>query len=356
MKIALITDSHWGVRNDEMAFIENNKTFLDNMFFPYLKENDIDTMIHLGDLVDRRKYTNNYTMNRLREDFTDQLYKKGIKSHFIVGNHDTYYKNTNNVNSLRELLMNKYDNFFKIYDTLPEDIKFDGLQMMFIPWICSENRDETFKRINTTKSQIALGHLEIAGFEMYKGSLVSHGDDRSLFSRFESVYSGHFHHRSTDGQIFYLGSHAEFTWSDFDDPRGFHIFDTETRTVKFIENPYKMFKKLFYDDTAEDFDLANIDLSEYEKKFVKVIIKEKSNSFYYDKFIELLEKTGPVDIQVVEDHLNLDVENDQDIINEAESTLEIFKKYIENFKTKNIDKVKLEKTIVEIYNEALTVG
>ena len=117
-----------------------------------------------------------------------------------------------------------------------------------------------------------MGHLEIQGFEMFKGSVVSHGDDRSVFGKFDICMSGHFHHRSTDGHIYYLGSHAEFTWSDYDDPRGFHIFDTETREITFIQNPFKMFKKIWYNDSEPDFINKKIDYSEFRGCMLKVIV------------------------------------------------------------------------------------
>lgn len=353
MKIALITDTHWGVRNDNVAFLDNSKQFLDNVFFPTIDDAGIKTIIHLGDLVDRRKYININTARRLREDFIEPIEERNIETHIIAGNHDTYYKNTNKVNALQELIGEKYNNF-TLY-TEATTVLFGGVPILFIPWITDENRQNTLYNIESTDAQIAMGHLEIQGFEMYKGSLVSHGDDRSIFSKFDLCMSGHYHHRSTDGHIFYLGSHAEFTWSDYDDPKGFHIFDTETRELTFIENPYKMFKKVWYNDADDAFLQKKINYSEFRGCVIKVIVTNKTNHFWFDKFIENLEGENPIDMQIVEDHLHLDLEDDQDIVNEAESTLQIFEKFIDHYEVKNLSKEKLLKKITELYNEALSI-
>ena len=352
MKIALITDTHWGVRNDNIAFLENTKTFLDNIFFPYLDEHSIKNIIHLGDLVDRRKYINFYTANRLRKDFLVPLDERGITMDVIAGNHDTYFKNTNEINSLTELVDQKYNGISIYYE--PIEKIYDGVKILLLPWICDDNRERTYKIMETTNAQICMGHLALQGFEMYKGSPISDGMDPGSFGRFDVVCSGHYHHRSSNGHIFYLGSHGEFTWSDYQDHRGFHIFDTETRELKFIQNPYKMFKKLWYNDKNEDFLKTKINYSEYAGSIVRVIIQNKTNPFWFDKFIENIEQQNPVEIQIVEDHLNLNLEEDSDIVDEAESTVDIFKKYIKAIETP-INKEKLENKIVEIYNEALTL-
>lgn len=354
MKIALITDTHWGVRGDNNIFLDNSKLFLDNIFFPYLDSNNIKTVIHGGDIVDRRKYININTAKRLREDFLTPLSERDLDVHIIAGNHDTYFKNTNDVNAIQEIIKGSYPKF-KIYDKFAESFDFGGTSILLIPWICADNREQILNEIKSTKSQIAIGHLEIQGFEMYKGSIVSHGDDRSVFDKFDMVFSGHFHHRSTDGHIFYLGSHGEFTWSDYNDPRGFHVFDTETREIEFIENPYKIFKKVWYNDSDEDFLQTKVDYSQFKNSIVKVIVTNKTNHFWFDKFIENIESENPYQIQIVEDHLNLNLEEDEDIVNEAESTLDIFKKYIDGYEVKHIDKNKLSNKITELYNEAISL-
>jgi DNA repair exonuclease SbcCD nuclease subunit len=353
LKIALITDTHWGVRNDNIAFMDNSKKFLDEVFFPYIKNSGIDTIVHLGDLVDRRKYININTARRLREDFLDPLANGGYDVHFIAGNHDTYFKNTNSVNALRELVVDKYN--FKVYDQLPREVEFDGTFVLMLPWICDENRKQCLEKIKSTPAQIIMGHLELAGFEMYRGSMVSHGDDRHIFDRFDLVLSGHYHHRSSDGTIHYLGSHAEFTWSDYDDPKGFHVLDTVTRELTFIQNPYKMFDKVWYDDVTPGKEPEKYDYSSLKGKIVKVIVTNKSNPYMFDKFINNLESQGLIDMHIVDDHLNLSLETDDDIVNEAESTINIFKNYISSMEVKNIDKVRLEKTISELYSEALNI-
>lgn len=352
MKIALLTDSHAGVRNDSLAFHDYMKRFYDDVFFKYLDTNGIRSVVHCGDIIDRRKYININTAYRLRKDLIEPAINRNIDWHQCLGNHDTYHKNTNEVSSFVELF-NKFP--LNIYDKATE-VMFDGLKILLVPWICDDNKEHSFKLIKETNAQICFGHLELQGFEMFKGSIISHGEDPELFSRFDLVGSGHFHHRSTRGNIYYLGSPAEYTWSDYNDPRGFHIFDTETRQLTFIENPYKMFHKIWYNDGDKKFLSTEIDYSEFKGKIIKVIIQEKNNPYWFDKFVENIEKQNPVDIQIVEDHLNLGLEEDQDIVNEAESTIDIFKKYIENTDAKGINKLKLEQKIVDLYHEALTIA
>lgn len=348
-KICLLSDTHWGIRNDSPHFIEYNKKFLDNIFFPYLKENNIKEVIHLGDLVDRRKYINFVTAKRLREDFLEKIEENSINMNIILGNHDVYYKNTLGVNALYELIEGKYNNIHIIDE--PCIGEWFGQNYLLLPWICDENRDETFKLIGETDAQVVFGHLELVGFEMYKGSPASHGQDSSIFDKFDCVFSGHYHHRSTNGHIFYLGSHSEFTWSDYDDPRGFHIFDTETRQIKFIENPYKIFHKIWYNDEKP----IDIDFSQYTGTIIKVIVQNKNDVILFDKFMGDLEKVEPIEVQVVEDHLNLNLTDDDTIIDEAESTLEILKKYASSYDSKNVEKKRIFKKLDELYMEALTL-
>lgn len=353
MRIALITDTHWGVRNDSAVFHDYFNKFLENTFFPYVDQQGIKTVIHLGDLVDRRKYINFLTANRLKTDFLDRLRDRGIDCHVIAGNHDVYYKNTNKINALDELVVGKYENV-KVY-TSPETIKFDGTPILLLPWICEDNYQESMNAIKDTPAQIVMGHLELNGFEMFRGSISDHGMDHKLFDRFDVVCSGHYHHKSDTGNIHYLGAFAEYTWSDFDDPRGFHVFDTETRELTFIRNPYRMFEKVWYDDAGKtssqiisdsQFDISN--------KMVKVIVKNKTNPYFFDLFIDNLEKSGPIDVQVVEDHLHLDLMDDEEIVDEAEDTLSVCRKYIGQLSL-NVDQKKLERVITNLYSEALQV-
>jgi DNA repair exonuclease SbcCD nuclease subunit len=348
MKIALITDTHWGVRNDHLAFLDNNKRFLDEVFFPYLDLHRIGSVIHLGDLVDRRKYLNINTAKRLRDDFISPLRERNITPHLIIGNHDTYYKNTNSVNSIREF----FNNDFIFYERATV-LNCDGVPILFIPWICDDNREETLELIKNTDAQIALGHLELAGFEMYRGSPVSHGDDRSLFNKFDLVCSGHYHHKSSHGNINYLGSHAEFTWSDYDDPKGFHILDTETRELTFIVNPYKMFRKIWYNDKDKTADeVMDRDFSKYAGAYVKLIVSNKDNPFVFDLFTTKLYEAAPLEVTIVEDHRNMDTISEEDLLDEAEDTLTILSKYIGTIES-NVDNKDLDILMRSLYHEAL---
>jgi DNA repair exonuclease SbcCD nuclease subunit len=327
------------------------KKFIDDVFFPTLRSHGIVDIYHLGDLVDRRKYINFNTARRLREDFLDPLQGEGFSMHIIAGNHDTYYKNTNEVNALDEMLFAKYDNI-QIYTNLADTYFPDGSPVLLLPWICDENREKSIQAINKTIAQVAFGHLELAGFDLFRGHKNEHGDDPNLFSRFDLVCSGHYHTRSNSSNIFYLGTPAQYTWSDYSDDKGFHILDTNTRALSFIENPHTSFKKFFYDDLNKQMDeVLLFDVNDFKDCYVKVVVKNKTNPYWFDLVIDRLEKSGAADLQVVEDHFNLDLEADSDIVNEAEDTMSIVRKFIGSMNI-NTDKKRVENIIQNLYIEA----
>jgi DNA repair exonuclease SbcCD nuclease subunit len=352
MKIALITDTHWGARGDSPAFAEYFNRFYYEHFFPYLVEHGINNIFHLGDIVDRRKYINFVTARHLRR-FVEHCDSSGIHLDVIIGNHDTSFKNTNEVNSMRELFEHsKYDiNYYSD----PTVVQLGDVDIAVLPWICSGNYEESMEFIKKTNAQILFGHLELAGFEMYKGAVNDNGFDSKIFDKFDLVCSGHFHHKSTRGNINYLGAPYEMSWSDYNDPRGFHVFDTETRELEFIRNPLTMFNKVHYHDQDKTLDeIMAVDFDHYKGSYVKLIVHTKTNPYWFDMFVDKIEKAGVLDLQVVDDNLNLQLEDDGDIVNEAEDTLTVLNKVVEQVDSR-VDKKVLYTFLSSLYTEALSV-
>jgi DNA repair exonuclease SbcCD nuclease subunit len=351
MQIAILGDTHFGVRGDSPFFHSYYKKFYKEVFFPYLKENNILHVIQLGDVFDRRKFVNYQTLNQCKDYFFNPINQE-YQSWLLVGNHDTYFKNTNEVNSL-DLLLGQYHNITQVLE--PYEHEFEGVNILMVPWICNENYTRVMSAMEKSTAQILMGHFEINGFEMHKGAYCDSGVEPSIFSKFDLVVSGHFHTKSTRGNIVYTGTPYEMTWSDWDDQKGFHVLDTDTRELRFVPNPLRMFHKIWYDDTNASMDeVLAIDFSEYKDTIVKVIIKNKLNPVWFDMYIEKLERAGTIDLQVVEDHLNLNLEDDSDIVNEAEDTLTILNKYVGQLELK-ADKTKLENLLRTLYNEALSM-
>ena len=352
MKVALLGDTHHGARNDNLAFHDFFETFYTQVFFPYLEQNDIKHVIQFGDLFDRRKYINFMTLAKSREYFFDQLKARNITMDVFVGNHDTFYKNTNKVNS-PDLLLGEYTNINTYSDPLVKN--YDGLDIALLPWVNSNNYEAVLKFIKKTSAQILFGHLELIGFEMHRGAINDHGMDKKIFDKFDIVCSGHFHHKSSKGNIHYLGTPYEMTWSDYNDQKGFHILDTDTREITFVPNPLRMFNKIYYDDTNKTLEqILDFDVTQYNNSIIKVIVQNKNNPYWFDMFISKLEQSGIVDMQVVEDHLNLNLEDDSDIIDEAEDTLTILRKVVDTIDT-NVSKKELDKFLTSLYNEAMHV-
>lgn len=352
MKIAVITDTHWGVRGDSTAFHDNFAKFYCNVFFPEIDKRGIKTVLHLGDLVDARKRINFLTANQMNRHFIQPLLDRNIDTHIVVGNHDTSYKNTNEINSLRELYA---DTDLNLYWDGPVELDFDGCKIMLSPWICDANYQKSMQAFHNTSAQILMGHFEISGYEMMKGRLCDHGLDHKVFKKFDSVYSGHFHHPSSQGNITYLGAPYEMTWTDQGGKRGFHIFDTDTREMEFIENPYRMFHVIRYDDTGMTVeDVEALDTSLMESSYVKIIVDDKTNPQVFDMFKERLEESGISDLKIVEDAEVLQTDDRSIDLDEAQDTLSILKKYIDSLDVK-VDKKSVDKMIEDLYIEAINL-
>ena len=354
MKVAIITDQHFGARNDSLHFINFFEKFYNDTFFVKLQEENIKQVLILGDTFDRRKYVNFYSLKKTKEMFFDKLHFMGIKVDMLAGNHDTYFKNTNDVNSV-DLLLREYDNV-NVIDH-PTTIYVDDVPICMMPWICPENYEDSMATIKDTNAQICMGHFEIQGFAMYNGMESHEGLSRDIFNKFDLVFSGHYHHKSSDGSIHYLGNPYELTWSDYNDPRGFHIFDTSTRELEFIKNPYSIFYKVTYDDTLPNAisDISNMDLTKYKDTFVKVIVVNKTNPYLFDLFMSNLYKQNPIDVSIVEDNIDLTEGLESDIISDAEDTLTILNKYVDNLQVQDLDSSKLKSILKELYVEALNL-
>lgn len=338
MKIAVITDTHFGVRGDASWMLDHQEDFYVNHFFPILRDHGISHILHLGDIVDRRKFINFNTLNRMKNMFLNPIIESNMDMMIIPGNHDVYYKNTNDINALDELI-STMPNVHVIRE--PKVLEFDQVSIGLLPWVNSENEETYTEWLSNNNFDILAGHLEIKGFEMFRGAVSTHGMPKSIFSKFDEVWSGHFHHKSQQDNIKYLGAPYEMTWSDYNDPRGFHIFDTDTRELTFFRNENRLFMKTWYDDENVDFDkLMNFDEFQFENKFVKIILKNKTNAYFFDKYSDKIQSGNPIKIQVVDDHKNIMNISEDDLVNEAEDTMTIINKHVDNMKVKQSRELK----------------
>lgn len=344
MKAALVTDTHFGARSDSIPIDNFIRKFYEECFWPEIDRRGIDTIFHLGDCFDRRKYVNFNTLKSCREYFFDQAKKRGIKVVMIVGNHDTFFKNTNDINS-PGLLLRDYDNV--VAYTGPMEYNFSGCSILLMPWICTDNYNECMEAIKIAKtSKVMFGHLEIAGFQMYKGHENDEGFPPELFSKFDLVCSGHFHHRSSGKNIHYLGNPYELTWADYDDPRGFHIFDGNTLELEFIQNPFTIFEKIYYDDTK---DMKSIpDCSE---KHLKLIVVNKTDFYKFDQFVDSLYKSNPLELKIIEDFSEFEAQALDTEEVDLEDTMTLLAKYVDDLET-DANKERIKTLMKTLYVEA----
>ena len=345
MKIAIITDQHFGARKGADYIHNYFKKFYDNTFFPYLEKNKIDTVMDMGDTFDNRRNIDLATLEWSKKNYYDRLQAMGITVHTIVGNHTAYYKDTNEINTV-ELLLKEYENV-KVYSE-PTNINLGGLDILLLPWINEENKLQTLEMMDTTKASVIMGHLELNGFVATRGHTMEHGMDTKVFDKFYRVYSGHYHTRSDNGKIYYLGNPYEMFWNDVKDTRGFHIFDTKTIEHTPINNPYRLFYNLYYEDT----NYKLFDTREFKDKIVKVVVKKKTDQKQFEKFIDKLYNSGIQDLKIIENFVLTESADFE--VEETENTIGILNRYTDESEFEG-DKTLIKGILQQIYTEACEV-
>lgn len=352
MKLAIINDTHFGARSDSPVFGEYFFKFFDEVFFPYCDAHKIKTVLHLGDLLDRRKFVNFQTLNQVRTRFMEPLLQRGITVHCILGNHDVYYKNTNLVNSPKELFGDRYTNF-QIYEE-PVELQFGSLNLAMVPWITKNNNEEFMRFIRKSKSPIICGHFELEGYQVLRGIRFEGGMPANVLSRYEQVLSGHFHHKHSGGNVQYLGTQYQITFSDLEDRKGFHVLDTETRNLEFVENPLRMFHAVRYDDSKQDYSklLESFDFGKYTNTFVKVFVDAKTKPYVFDKFLDGIYSAPAMGVTVVEQ--TADAPSGEPAADMALDTLGLINKEIDGMEEVH-DKAMLKRIVRDLYMESLSV-
>jgi DNA repair exonuclease SbcCD nuclease subunit len=351
VKIAFLTDSHWGFRSQlpiGKLYLKHFSEFHREVFFPYLKKHNILHVFHGGDLVHHRKMVTFETAKIMREVYVEPSIEAGIHTTLICGNHDSFYKSTLDVNALWELLPVSH---FQSH-VVPEEVEMGGVTFLLLPWICKSNEKESMEAIRESDADVVYGHLELMGFEEYRGREAPHGMDSKLFARFDEVYSGHYHHPSCKGNIRYLGAPYQMTWNDFDCPRGFHVYDTDTRVMEFIRNPVDIFHRVEYDDSDKTTkQLLKEDFSKYKDKIVRLIVNKRENKKGFAEYVNNIEG-GAADFQVVDNVPSEKAVATQvsEEVNSA-STLDIILKCVEESDSSN--KADLSKLMKELHDKAL---
>jgi len=342
MKILLITDQHFGVRNDNQSFINLYKKFYNQIVVPFIKVSKIDTVIALGDTFDKRRSINFMSLNEAKEMWFTPLEEMGVTMHMLTGNHDIYYKNTLRINAPRELL-GEYGNII-VHDS-PATVNFGGRDILLLPWICDDNRDRAFNEIANSAADVCMGHLELNGFEAHPGHVMESGMDSNIFSKFKKVFSGHYHMKSAKGNVTYLGNPYQLYWNDYGCKRGFHVFDTETLKTTFYRNPFDMFTKIYYNDGMDVPD-------NLEGTYVKLIVENKGDYANFDYNVKLLQDIGLADLKIIED-LSLELENGSEVL-ETEDTMTLLDKYIDDIDLK-VDTSSVKNIMRSLYIEACEI-
>lgn len=347
MKVAILGDIHIGARTESQIFNEYFLRFFEEQFIPYLLKNKITSIIQLGDIFDRRKFVNFQILNTWKKRVFNVLSENNIKMYILLGNHDVYYRNTNDVNS-PSLLLEEYDNLKVI--TSPTEITFGRTKVLMMPWVNYSNYQESIDAMTNTKAEIVMGHFDIQGFEMYKGHVSTEGFTSDIFSKFAKVYSGHYHTMSHRGNIYYLGIPYEITWMDWNDPKGFHEWDTSSKEHTFIPNPLKIFHKIYYDDSKGE---CVPDVSQLTGSYIKVVVIQKKNFFNFDKFMSEIYAANPADVKIIENMTDYDSNELMEEI-EIEDTKTIMNSYVDGMEIDH-SKDRIKDILNTLFIEALQV-
>lgn len=309
-----------------------------------LNRQDITDLIIPGDLF---HYRDEIAVNTIH--VTTQILNiwKEFNIVLLVGNHDAYYKDKSDVNSLS--ILSGWNNITVV--SQPTLYEAFNRKLMFCPW------GTTTKEIK--KSDIVFGHFEIQSFRFNQHKVCEDGiKSESILSKTPLVITGHFHLREErvykNGKILYLGNPFQMDFGDVHGIKGYYLLDIVTGDYDFHENTISpTHQKIKLSELVEAGSLSKEIRKRFDNNIVKLIIdkqvapddmdillkkylelKAKSITADYDitfnKF-GLEDETGHdlsgVDISVaIEEFINMleDVDDKQQII---QYTIDLYKKY-----------------------------
>ncbi len=261
-----------------------------------------------------------------------------------MGNHDAYYTHYNDITALS--VLKEYENI-KVIETPIMYETDDGVKYSLIPWIANEKDEEYLEKfIKKNPHSITFGHFEFKNFEVIPGHKMDGGMDSSIFKNFDSVYSGHYHNKQTQGNIHYLGTPYELTWNDYQSEKGFYIWDTKTLHMEFIKNENVLYKKIYYD---EDFvHSALIECKDTKDKIIKVYVVTKTKEPPFSNFLYELEQAGPESFSIIE---NDDGNEELAVGNDNKKIIDIIEDYLTDLERE--DHEQLMKVFNYIYKKVL---
>lgn len=350
-KVCLLGDLHIGARKSSPNFMDLQGRFF-SFLLAELEAREINLIIQLGDVYDSHATINLNALAFFKENFLDELRKRNIRMVTIVGNHDIAQKKSLAVNSL-DLTMKAYRPDVMVVNK-PTQITIKGVECLMVPWICDDNREATNQALGLTTAKYCFGHFEFKDFYMYKGIKNEHGQDATGYSRFDHVFSGHYHHRNQHGNVTYVGTPYELVWTELNDPKGFTVLDLESGITEYIQSPYTIFKKV-YAASSEDVDAILADKS-FEKHYVKLYLScDSIDKEVGDKLKNHIESCGCYDLEVVDVRATTlsDMDDDLDLetveLRDSKSILDMHIDKIADI----VDRTPLRQLMYSLYTEAL---
>lgn len=316
-KIAFVGDLHIGIKQADSFMEKYQLKFFNKCLFPYLKKHNIKTVIQTGDWFDSRRAIRHSSMKLTRDSIIPKIIENDQHWYVLVGNHDMGVRENIHPNACTELL-GTYDCFTVIDKPCTHNL--EGINIDLIPWICRENKTEVMDFIENSKSLYCMGHFELSGFYYYKG-IKSEGRSKKFLSNYNQVWSGHYHTASENENIKYLGTPYQLTFGDADDPRGFWVYDTETKEIEFIQNPFNLYTKIIFNHTT--FDSTNIK-KRFKDMNVRVSVEERGPAAAFDMIMD----------SIAEVALDLDINDmfeapDSNVKIDVTDTLQIINNYVD---------------------------
>ena len=337
----MITDLHFGVRKNSEVFLISQTRFIVEQFVPYLKKNGIDTIFMLGDLFDNRSSTNTKVMNAVYDIFAEHL--KDFTVYILVGNHDTYFNSTVEVNSLK--FLSKFENVH-IIDKITQ-MEIDGQKIALVPWIVDNVK--FVREFHKIKCDVCMGHFNIHGFHFNKYKKSDDGIQAKLFSKCKKVFTGHFHIRNSQtlhgSEMIYVGSPYQLTRNDIDENRGFTILDFEDLSYEFIDNTKSL--KYIRLKFPEKFSKNKIENNIID---VHVDYDDSYNETKVERYVKKIEEMGPALPPGIFVDNNAELSGDIDLENcNIGSLTDLMREYIDGLDIKN--KEEIFQILIELYNE-----